>query len=235
MKKVRFVCLCIASRPPCANPSIHQLPFHAMRVYCPCSRYSCSVYSCSVTLVGDRLSPLTRRFQVNRAILLTGTTGLRAVCSHRHTSPTSGRLRDWPGLHFYDAEAPATSHQGRGKESHSGTHILVAVCWPIARSVVLTCVRQACLNAPEPASSAENGVDDSPLIDSPEEPTNAHLPPQQQQQARPGMPQNHMPPNYMGGVPIDPVAYSNYVQQTRGAPQYAMPQSGLQQHSSHQS
>jgi len=87
---------------------------------------------------------------------------------------------------------------------------------------------QACLNAPEPTPGNENGVDDANQVDSPEEPTNAHMPPQQ---ARP-MPQAHMPPNYMPNVAMDPqqaLAYSNYVQ-SRGAAQYAMPQ-----HSSHQS
>ncbi|KAI1504882.1 SRF-type transcription factor [Biscogniauxia marginata] len=95
---------------------------------------------------------------------------------------------------------------------------------------------QACLNAPEPNPGNENGVDDSNQVDSPEEPPNSHMPPQT---SRPGMPQNpHMPPNYMPNVPMDPqqaLAYQNYVQQ-RGAPQYAMPpQSGLPQHTSHQS
>lgn len=80
-------------------------------------------------------------------------------------------------------------------------------------------------------------MDDSNQVESPEEPANTHLPPQQ---ARQGMPQNHMPPNYMGGVPIDPLGY-NYMhptqqaQQARGAPQYTMPPSGLPQHTSHQS
>ena len=75
-------------------------------------------------------------------------------------------------------------------------------------------------------------MEDGNQVESPEEPANAHLPPQQ---SRPGMPQNHITPNYMANVPMDQLAYSNYVQQTRGAPQYAMPQSGLQQHTSHQS
>lgn len=44
-----------------------------------------------------------------------------------------------------------------------------------------------------------------------------------------------MPPAYMAGVPMDPMAYSGYVQQTRGGPQYAMPQGGLPQHAAHQS
>ncbi|KAK4130114.1 SRF-TF-domain-containing protein [Trichocladium antarcticum] len=84
---------------------------------------------------------------------------------------------------------------------------------------------QACLNAPEPPAG-DNGVDDT--VDSPEEPTSAHLP----QQSRP-MPQGHMPPSYMPNVGMDPLAYSNYVQQQRGN-QY-MPPSGLQQHTGHQS
>ncbi|KAJ4407311.1 transcription factor of the MADS box [Neurospora sp. IMI 360204] len=95
---------------------------------------------------------------------------------------------------------------------------------------------QACLNAPEPAST-ENGVDDSNAVDSPEEPSSAHLPPQQ---GRPGMPpQGHMPPNYMPNVgamdaqQAQALAYTNYVQQQRGG-QY-MPQPGLQQHAGHQS
>ncbi|KAK0655957.1 SRF-type transcription factor (DNA-binding and dimerization domain)-domain-containing protein [Cercophora newfieldiana] len=91
---------------------------------------------------------------------------------------------------------------------------------------------QACLNAPEPAAGGENGVDDSNAVDSPEEPTSAHLPPQQ---TRPGIPQGHMPPGYMPNVGMDPqqaLAYTSYVQQRGG--QY-MPQSSLQQHAGHQS
>ncbi|KAK4649478.1 transcription factor of the MADS box [Podospora bellae-mahoneyi] len=92
---------------------------------------------------------------------------------------------------------------------------------------------QACLNAPEPSSSAENGVEDTNAVDSPEEPPSNHLPPQQ---GRPGMAQPHaMPPNYMpvGGMDPSAMAYQNYVSQQRGG-QY-MPQSGLQQHAGHQS
>ena len=93
---------------------------------------------------------------------------------------------------------------------------------------------QACLNAPEPNPGNENGVDDGNQVESPEEPPNSHLPPQTR---RPGMPQNpHMPPGYMPNVPMDPntMAYQGYVQ--RGAPPYGMPpQSGMPQHSAHQS
>ncbi|KAI1436431.1 MADS box protein [Xylaria sp. CBS 124048] len=93
---------------------------------------------------------------------------------------------------------------------------------------------QACLNAPEPNPGNENGVDDSNQVESPEEPPTAHIP----QASRPGMPQNpHMPANYMPNVgPMDhqAMAYQGYVQ--RGAPPYGMPpQSGMTQHSAHQS
>ncbi|KAH6647001.1 SRF-type transcription factor [Truncatella angustata] len=90
---------------------------------------------------------------------------------------------------------------------------------------------QACLNAPEPSQNGD--VDDSNQVDSPEEPSNAHLPPQS---SRPGVPQSHMPGGYMPNVPMDPqqaMAYQSYVQQ-RGA-QYAMPpQQGMPSHASHQ-
>lgn len=92
---------------------------------------------------------------------------------------------------------------------------------------------QACLNAPEPSQGNENGVDDPNQVDSPEEPSNAHM---QQQQGR-GMPQQHMPSGYMPNVgPIDPssgLSYGGYVTQQRGG-QY-MPPSGMPQHAQHQS
>ncbi|PQE05048.1 SRF-type transcription factor protein [Rutstroemia sp. NJR-2017a BBW] len=91
---------------------------------------------------------------------------------------------------------------------------------------------QACLNAPEPTGNGENGVDDQNTVESPEEPTPQHLPPQQ---PRPGMPQQaqQMHPGYM---PIDQqqaLAYQNYVnQQQRGYPM--PPQAGIPQQHSHQ-
>ncbi|KAF3064762.1 MADS box protein [Daldinia decipiens] len=92
---------------------------------------------------------------------------------------------------------------------------------------------QACLNAPEPTQGNENGVDDSNQVESPEEPPNSHLPPQT---SRPGMP-SHMPPNYVPNVPMDPqqaMAYQSYMQhQQRG--QFGLAQSGMPQHTSHQS
>ncbi|CAK7206276.1 transcription factor of the MADS box [Sporothrix eucalyptigena] len=85
---------------------------------------------------------------------------------------------------------------------------------------------QACLNAPEPASAGDNGVDEPSQVESPEESGPNHLASQQSR----GLPQNaHMPPGYMPNVSMDPnqaLAYSNYVQRNN---QYAMPQ-----HSGHQ-
>ncbi|KAH9888694.1 SRF-type transcription factor [Xylariomycetidae sp. FL2044] len=92
---------------------------------------------------------------------------------------------------------------------------------------------QACLNAPEPNPGNENGVDDSNQVDSPEDPPSSHMPPQT---TRPGMPQNPHMPYSMPNVPMDPqqaLAYQNYVQ--RGAPYAMPPQSGMPQHTSHQS
>ncbi|KAL2261700.1 hypothetical protein VTK26DRAFT_3600 [Humicola hyalothermophila] len=93
---------------------------------------------------------------------------------------------------------------------------------------------QACLNAPEPPAG-DNGVDDGNAVESPEEPTSAHLPPQP---SRPAIPQGHLPPSYgMPNVGMDPqqaLAYSNYVQQQQRGNQY-MPPSSLQQHAGHQS
>lgn len=85
---------------------------------------------------------------------------------------------------------------------------------------------QACLNAPEPTSAGDNGVDESSQVDSPEESGSGHLASQQNR----GLPQSaHMAPGYMPNVSMDPnqaLAYSNYVQRSN---QYAMPQ-----HSGHQ-
>ena len=96
---------------------------------------------------------------------------------------------------------------------------------------------QACLNAPEPASGNENGADDN-AADSPEEqPPSSHIPPPQNRPMQP----NHMAPSYMpnaGNMGMDAqqaIAYSNYVQQQQRGAQYAMPQPGSLQHSSHQS
>ncbi|KAM7205570.1 putative pheromone receptor transcription factor [Rhypophila sp. PSN 637] len=92
---------------------------------------------------------------------------------------------------------------------------------------------QACLNAPEPTAGNENGVDDPNAVDSPEEPPNAHLPPQ----ANRTIPQGHMQPSYMpvgGGMdPNQALAYGGYG--VPGGGNRYMPQSGLQQHTGHQS
>jgi MADS-box transcription factor len=91
------------------------------------------------------------------------------------------------------------------------------------------------LNAPEPAGNGENGVDDQNTVDSPEEPTPQHLPPQQ---TRAGMPPQNtqMHPSYMPQTieQQQAMAYQNYVaQQQRGS--YPMaPQAGIPQQHSHQ-
>jgi pheromone receptor transcription factor len=95
-----------------------------------------------------------------------------------------------------------------------------------------TDILKACLNAPEPAGTNENGVEDQNVVESPEESIPQHPPPQQ---TRPGMPQNaQMHPNYMPLEQQQALAYQNYVaQQQRGA--YPMPpQAGMPQQHTHQ-
>jgi len=89
---------------------------------------------------------------------------------------------------------------------------------------------QACLNAPEPASGNENGVDDQNTVESPEDQTPQHLPPQQ---ARPGIPQNaQMHPSY--NMPLEQqqaLAYQNYVAQQQRSGYPMPPNAGMpQQH-----
>jgi MADS-box transcription factor len=91
------------------------------------------------------------------------------------------------------------------------------------------------LNAPEPAGNGENGVDDQGAVESPEEPTPQHLPPQQ---GRPMPQQNpNMHPNYMPAT-IDQqqaLAYQNYMAQQQRSGGYPMPpQAGIPQQHSHQ-
>ncbi|RAL59160.1 hypothetical protein DID88_006716 [Monilinia fructigena] len=98
---------------------------------------------------------------------------------------------------------------------------------------------QACLNAPEPTGNGENGVDDGNTVESPEEPTPQHLPPQQQ--GRPGMPQQvpQMHPGYgnvqgLSAEQQQALAYQNYMaHQQRGG--YMPPQAGIPQQQAHQS
>ncbi|KAK5994964.1 Transcription factor of morphogenesis MCM1 [Cladobotryum mycophilum] len=96
---------------------------------------------------------------------------------------------------------------------------------------------QACLNAPEPTTGSENGVDGGDQVDSPEEPANQHLPPQG---SRPGMPQNpHMPPgNYMPNMPLEAqqaLAYQSYVQRNQAYGSGMPPQPGMPPSNHHQS
>jgi pheromone receptor transcription factor len=98
-------------------------------------------------------------------------------------------------------------------------------------------IPQACLNAPEPSTGNENGVDDANQVDSPEESPAAHIPAQSGRQAIQQNP--HMASSYMPTVPIDAsqMAYQNYVQaqQQRAAPYAMPPQPGMPPHTSHQS
>jgi pheromone receptor transcription factor len=95
---------------------------------------------------------------------------------------------------------------------------------------------QACLNAPEPTPGNDNGVDGADQVESPDEPTNQHLPPQG---ARQGMPQNpHMPNAYMPNMPMDPqqaMAYQSYVSRNQGYGPGIPQQPGMPPNNHHQS
>jgi MADS-box transcription factor len=90
------------------------------------------------------------------------------------------------------------------------------------------------LNAPEPAGNGENGVDEQNTVDSPEEATPQHLPPQQN---RPNIPQQaNMHPGYMPQTLQEQqaLAYQNYVAQQQRSGGYMPPQAGIPQQHSHQ-
>ncbi|KAI9880761.1 MAG: transcription factor of the MADS box [Pleopsidium flavum] len=79
---------------------------------------------------------------------------------------------------------------------------------------------QACLNAPEPASGNENGVDGESAIDSPEDVNHAQVP-AQQAGMRGGV---HPSSAYMTADQQQQIAYQQYMQQQQGvAGQYPMP------------
>lgn len=88
---------------------------------------------------------------------------------------------------------------------------------------------QACLNAPEPSTGDQNGVDGGDQVDSPED-NHAQVPSRQ-----PGMASNQpMPPAYM--TPEAALHYQSYLQQQQQASnQYpGMPQAGMPRHPGHQ-
>jgi len=88
---------------------------------------------------------------------------------------------------------------------------------------------QACLNAPEPVTGNENGVDGEGGVDSPED--NPHA-----QAGRPGIPpQGGMPPSYQM-TPEQAMQYQNYLaQQQQAAGSYPMPpQQRMPTHPQHQ-
>jgi len=73
------------------------------------------------------------------------------------------------------------------------------------------------LNAPEPPTGNENGIDGDPPVDSPEDHAQAQVP-------RPSMPQGGMPPQYGGITPEQAMQYQTYLQQQQqGAPGYPLP------------
>jgi len=88
---------------------------------------------------------------------------------------------------------------------------------------------QACLNAPEPAGTNENGVDDQNPADSPEEPVSQHLPPQGRPPGMPSNPQMH--PNYMSAEQQQAMAYQNYMAQQQRSSYTMPPQAGMPQQS----
>ncbi|KAI9852819.1 MAG: transcription factor of the MADS box [Thelocarpon superellum] len=89
---------------------------------------------------------------------------------------------------------------------------------------------QACLNAPEPTSGNENGVEGEPVVESPEEPSHAPLPPQHAAMPRAGMPSGYMTEQQQRQA----MAYQSYMaqqQQQVAQGNYPMPpQAGMAQH-----
>lgn len=87
---------------------------------------------------------------------------------------------------------------------------------------------QACLNAPEPPTGNENGVDAESPVEPPEESAHQQLPPQHAGMA--GAPA--LPPQYMTAQQQH-IAYQNYLasQQQGSRAQYPMPpQAGMNPH-----
>ncbi|EON66358.1 hypothetical protein W97_05455 [Coniosporium apollinis CBS 100218] len=91
---------------------------------------------------------------------------------------------------------------------------------------------QACLNAPEPSTGNENGIDDG-AVESPEDNTHAQV-----HAGRPGMPAGAgLPPQYGGLTPEAALQYQSYLQQQQqAAGQYPMPpqQQQMPPHAQHQ-
>lgn len=88
---------------------------------------------------------------------------------------------------------------------------------------------QACLNAPEPATANENGVEPESTVESPEDSAHSQLPPQHG-----GMPRGAgMQPNYLTPEQQQHMAYQNYMAQQQQAVRgtYPMPpQAGMATH-----
>lgn len=80
---------------------------------------------------------------------------------------------------------------------------------------------QACLNAPEPSTGNENGVDGESTVDSPEDVNHAQIPAQTANMPRGG----GMPPHYITPEQQQQMAYAQYMQQQsqNAGGQYPMP------------
>ena len=61
-------------------------------------------------------------------------TGLRTLCPHRHSSPSSRRLRDWPRLHVHNTKVTTTGHEARRQKPHPSKRL--------PRSHILPCCLQ---------------------------------------------------------------------------------------------
>ncbi|KAI9731199.1 MAG: transcription factor of the MADS box [Cirrosporium novae-zelandiae] len=85
---------------------------------------------------------------------------------------------------------------------------------------------QACLNAPDPASTNENGVDGEAAVESPEDVNHVQLPSQQANMRGAAMHPASAPP-YMTPDQQQQIAYQQYMQQQQGSSgSYPMPVPG---------
>src|SRR5271154_6221403 len=70
----------------------------------------------------------------NTLLTITLHTGLRTLCPHRYSSPSSRRLRDWPRLHVHNTKVTTTSHEARRQKPHPSK--------TLPRSHILPCCLQ---------------------------------------------------------------------------------------------
>ena len=98
------------------------------------------------------------------------------------------------------------------------------ICLDTSLADLLTLILQACLNAPEPASGNENGVDPE-QEDSPEDVSHTQIPAPQGNMPRGG---GNTMPQYMSPEQQQQMAYQQYMQQQQQGigGQYPMPPQG---------